>query len=385
MGFSSPLKLALFLPCLQQGGAERIILSLATHLDKNQFTTTIVLLSKTGDFVSLLPANLPIVDLQLGVVPKNTIQNIDWIRKLSLKLDEISPDIVLSTIGHANLLALLARKISREKYKVVIRETGILSKYLPEHGSSWYKKLIYRCLYPQADKIIVSGSSMGEDLQKYLNLNKEKLAIIPNFIDPESLLKQSGESIHYPHGVTVPPKNTPIITSLGRLSPEKGIADALYAMQIVLKTHSCRYQIIGAGKELKSLQELAKQLGIATAVDFLGFQSNPYPFIKGSTIFLLPSHHEGFPNSLLEAMALGIAPIITCFNDSAKEFVSPFDKEIMVKPKDHPGMANALLRLLDDVPLRSTIKEHVLQQSQRYTIKKVLLQYEELLLEGVSK
>src|SRR3989338_2284494 len=100
MTIQKKIKVGLLLPCLQQGGAERFMVYLARHLDREKFDPVLILFSKSGEFLRSLPSDLRVVDLGLGIIPKMLTDNWTWARRIAASLKEIRPDILLSTIGH---------------------------------------------------------------------------------------------------------------------------------------------------------------------------------------------------------------------------------------------------------------------------------------------
>ena len=130
-------------------------------------------------------------------------------------------------------------------------------------------------------------------------------------------------------------------------------------------------------KLVRSLEKLVKELNISSQVDFIGFKSNPYPYMHQADLFVLSSRYEGFPNVVLEAMACGI-PIVA--------FDSPGGiTEIIIDGIN--GFSACYLdieNLKDKILLASKTtfypKKIIQSIESRYSIKKILPKYEKILL-----
>ena len=112
-----------------------------------------------------------------------------------------------------------------------------------------------------------------------------------------------------------------IIVSMGREDVVKGYWHLLKIFSLVhRKLPDTKLLMIGKG-EFTAYRKLAEELGLADAVCFAGLQKNPYPYLKKGTLYLLTSYWEGFPNALVEAMAMGLPAVATdCMTGPAEIF-----------------------------------------------------------------
>ena len=148
-----------------------------------------------------------------------------------------------------------------------------------------------------------------------------------------------------------------VILSVGRLSHEKGHADLVRtaaALVAMPGTQDFRVVIVGDGPERQSLANLAARLGVEKQVVFAGFQRDTRPYYGMATIVAVPSHSEGSPNVVLEAMAAGL-PIAANRVGGIPEILEECVTGLLVEPRNPDAMAKALFRLLSDDELRGRL------------------------------
>ncbi|MFC1825838.1 glycosyltransferase, partial [Thermodesulfobacteriota bacterium] len=203
-----------------------------------------------------------------------------------------------------------------------------------------------------------------------------KIIPIYNPIEVERVTQRSHEKIEH----LWYDEKVPIIISIGRLTPQKGFSHLIKALAIVKKSGiSCRLVILGEGKENSNLRKLAKKLRINDSVAFLGFQRNPYKYLRYATIFVLSSLYEGFPNVLLEALALGVPSVATRCPTGPTEIITDGVDGILVPSADHIALADAIKQLLLDSNLRKQLREKGKKRVVEFRVEKIIRQYEEVI------
>jgi glycosyltransferase involved in cell wall biosynthesis len=149
-------------------------------------------------------------------------------------------------------------------------------------------------------------------------------------------------------------ENTRVILSIGRLSREKGHADLLRPYDLMQKTAlypvSLNLIVIGDGPELGRLKALAHQLGISHLVQFLGYREAARQYYAIADVFVLPSHSEGSPNVLLEAIEARV-PIVSAAVGGVPEMVTNEHHALPTERNDIAGLAKAITRVLNDPQL----------------------------------
>jgi glycosyltransferase involved in cell wall biosynthesis len=148
----------------------------------------------------------------------------------------------------------------------------------------------------------------------------------------------------------------PSLLFLGRIIPEKGVGDLLLAMPAVLeRVPECRLVIAGTG-DLQRYCELAVQLGIKHAVRFPGYLegAEKAELLRQATVFVLPSHIEAMPMSVLEAMSNGLPVVATTVGGIPQAIRHGVDG-LLFEPRDVVALADALMRLLSDEQWRRSM------------------------------
>ena len=148
-----------------------------------------------------------------------------------------------------------------------------------------------------------------------------------------------------------------VLLSVGRLSHEKGHADLIREFPEILRRNKdipLRLVLVGEGPERDRIEALCRQLGLTEAVTLTGQQDDVSPFYAIADVFVLPSHSEGSPNVLLEAMAAGV-PVVATAVGGIPEIVTSERDGLLVRKKDGQDLADAITRLLTDKALRERL------------------------------
>lgn len=147
----------------------------------------------------------------------------------------------------------------------------------------------------------------------------------------------------------------PLLGIVGRIESHKGHLDALRALAEVVKTHpNTKLWIVGDGAFEPEVRKFVEAQNLSGAVRFLGFRRDVRQVIQCFDIQIFPSHQEGTPNTLYEAMLAGL-PAVASTADGQGEILEHEKTALMFEPGDHGTMAKHLVRLLDDPALRARL------------------------------
>ncbi|VAW44887.1 Glycosyltransferase [hydrothermal vent metagenome] len=308
-------RIALLLPDLEMGGAQRVILMIAREFSKRGHRVELVLLSSTGPLLSDVSDSINVVDLsirkfglgQIGFLLYSVYRLARWLR-------ENSPDVLMSTITGANLVALLARKNAHVSTRIVIREAVTLKNI-----NSVLRLKAMRWLYPHADNIIALSSIIMAELVEKVGVSSSLVHCISNPVDADLVRKQALVQVDHPWLYDARLK---VVISVGRLVLQKDYGTLLRAVALLPKEFSYRLIVIGDGPERESLEKLSIELKIDDVVQFVGFDANPWRWMARADLFVLSSRWEGHPNVLLEALVLGIPVVATEYDSSVNKIFS---------------------------------------------------------------
>jgi glycosyltransferase involved in cell wall biosynthesis len=166
------------------------------------------------------------------------------------------------------------------------------------------------------------------------------------------------------------------------LSRQKRYDLLLRAVARVCEREPVSLWICGDGPERERLRTLAAHLNLEAAVRFLGFLDNPYPAMRRSDLFVMTSDHEGLPNALIEAQALGVAAVSTRCPYGPDEVIEDGVTGLLVPVGDVAAIAGAIASLLSQPDRRAEMGKAALGlMRRRFDGAKLTRRWEELLLD----
>lgn len=307
--------LLFLIPSLNGGGAERVIVTLLRHLNRNKFKLTLAVVDmRNAVFKGDLPDDVELIDLHCSRVRYA-------LPKICALIWERRPNVVFSTLGHLNLSLALLRPALPDDPRYLARETTIVSRGLQRYRLAWLWKVLYRKYYLNHDRVICQSKGMKDDLIKNFSIPKEKTLVINNPVDVGSIRLLALENLPVRHPMGNKEGSGVLhLVAAGRLNYEKGFDLAIRAIAS-LNDSAIHLTILGDGATRDSLEELGKELGVADKITFVGFQSNPYAWFSHADAFILSSRYEGFPNVVLEALACGTPVIATPAPGGTREII----------------------------------------------------------------
>ena len=308
---------AILIPHLRDGGAERLVSNLSFSLSEEKYEKYIVLFDvREIDYPyqgNLINLNTKAINNTLGKV-YNVIKRIYRLKKVKKKYNI---QITLSFLETANIINIFAQA----EDKVIISIRNFKSKSLKGFYGKLYKFIMKLFYNNRVDKIIAVSEEVKKDLIINFGIKKDKIKVIYNFYDLEKIQNLAKEEIEEKYKRIF---NNPVIINVGRLTKQKGQWHLIRAFKKVKeKITNIRLVILGQGELDGYLKKIVEELNLNKDVYFLGFLKNPFKFISKSTMFVFPSLFEGFPNALVEAMACGIPVISSDCKSGPREILAP--------------------------------------------------------------
>jgi len=356
--------LALFLPSLAGGGAERVVVDLATTLAAAGHRVELVLADRSGPFLSDVPASVPIVDLRAGRVAAALPALVRYLRGRR-------PHAMLATLEHANVVALLAARFA-PGVRVVVREANTAPLDLGSDGGrgrvvGW----LMRRLYPRAHRVVAVSEGVARAVRDGLGVPADNVVVIGNPVVTPRVLAGAGRAPAHPWFHDGGP---PVVLGVGRLEPQKGFDVLLRAFAAARGRRPCRLLILGEGGRRPELEALAVDLGVVDAVAMPGFDPDPFPALASAGAFVLSSAWEGLPNVLIQAMALDTPAVATDCPSGPAEVTDGGRLGWLVPVGDEPAMADAIVAALagDRRPMDATWRA-------RYAPETIAARYESVL------
>jgi glycosyltransferase involved in cell wall biosynthesis len=332
-------RLTLFLPTLDDGGAEHVMLQLGASFVARGLAVDLVVGVPGGPLEPRIPPGVRVVDL---AAPRTTRA----LPGLARYLARERPSALLSTLEHANVLAVWARALARSRTRLVLREANVLVPDAEMHGVRPYLlRALMRRFYPWASAIIAVSKSVAASLIDGLGLSPAQVRTIYNPIVTPDIASRAAEPLDDPWFALGAP---PVVLAVGRLAPEKDFATLLRAFARLRAARAARLVILGEGKERGALEALAHELGIGGEVRLPGFEPNPFRYMARAPVFALSSIYEGLPGALIQAMACGCRAISTDCPGGSREVLEDGALGPLVRPRDPAAMARGLAALLDE-------------------------------------
>ena len=303
-------KVALFVPSLRGGGAERVTVELANWLSDNGIVVDLIVCEAVGSYLNEVSSQVRLLNIGEQHVRRAIPYLIRYLRTNR-------PDTILSVQSHANITMIISRFLSLTKTPVVVSERN--STVVLEHGKfrflkNWLKKLCYR----NADRVVAVSEELSFDLIQKLKLHPSRVQTIYNPVNLSNISLKANEKISHPW---LNRSDTKIILSVGRLELQKDFALLIDAIKHLKPKLKCKLLILGEGRLRDELQTKISINKLDDTIELVGFKDNPFPWFAAADLFVLSSKHEGMPNALLQAIALGIPVVSTDCKTGPKEIL----------------------------------------------------------------
>ena len=340
-------RVALYLPSLRGGGAERVMLGIATGLADRGMSIDLVLVRAEGEYLNQVPEGVRLIDL-------NSHRTATSFLKLAGYLRRERPDALLTTLAHANVVALITKLLFGRRLRIIVRIENTFTEVFDNATIKQRQTLrVLKRLLPSADGIVAVSQGVADDLRAIVPAASHKVTAIPNPVVWPDHPQKARESVDHPWFNDEP---TPVILSAGRLTTVKDHATLLRAFAETLRSRPARLVILGVGPERENLLEMAERLEVSQYVDLPGFKINPFAYMSRAKVFVLSSLYEGFPNVLVQAMACGTPVVSTDCRSGPREILQDGKWGPLVPVSDWRRMSRAILETLDNpIPSDSLI------------------------------
>lgn len=361
-------KILLYSTIFSSGGAERFLLDLINNIDLKKFYITLVIARKNGtSYTKFLKKHRNIKYINLGF--SDTKDYLIY-KSLSKIIEQENPDICFSPGIFTNFILLDALKEIDYNGKIVVRESNYIS--LRNLDKDTCTKFLD---YNRCNKIVSLTKGMKKDISRY-GVKKFKITTINNIVDIDYIQKEANVFVDNKEFNQI--KNRKII-HVGRLEEQKNQKLLLDSFKLVLdKIEDVELIIIGKGSKEKELKDYVNKIGIKSKVHFLGFQDNPYYFIKNSDLLVLSSLYEGLPHTLLETMALKVPIISTNCKTDPRDIFKGNKYGYLVRNNNAKILSKKIISLLNDENKLMKKVEKAYQRVYEYDANNVVKSYEKL-------
>lgn len=356
---------------LSSGGAERATANLANHWASNGWQVTIVTLARQeSDFYRLHPG---VRRISLGVageskdVCRAAWNNLRRVRAVRAALRSTSPQVAVGMMTTANVLLAIAARgirglicIGSERSHPPMMPLDRLWHVLRQHS------------YGQLDAVVALTTEGAEWLRTHTN--SKRVVVIPNGI-PWPLPRQS-PVLSVDRFVA---GDRRLLLAVGRLDRVKGFDMLISAFSRIAHDHPCwDLVILGEGPLRGVLEAQILNLGLTERVLLPGRAGNVGDWYDRADLYVLSSRFEGFPNTLVEAMASGLPAVSFDCDTGPRDIVRHGLDGLLVSPEDLSGLATALGRLMRDDELRTGYSARAIEARERFSLGRIAAMWEQL-------
>lgn len=351
------MKLLFYINTLQSGGAERVMINLCNQFKEHGYDVMMINSFKSSWEYNTLNKKIPHIYLE-EQTPKNKIlKNIHRIKELRKIIKKEAPDAVISFMTEPNIRNILASIGQKNKTIISVRNN-------PESiYQGKINQILVRFLYCLANVCVFQNETAKQYFPKRV---QRKSLIIANQIDKsffEDFIRKEDNNI----------------VSVGRLVKQKNQKLLIKAFDLIKDKTNLNVKIFGDGDEKKELQQLVQDLALEDRVFFMGNVHDIKDSIKNSKIYIMTSEYEGMPNSLIEAMTLGIPVISTNFKGGgAKELINNGENGFLTSYSEEE-IATKILELDNSEMLREKFRMNAKKKVEVFKPENIFKDWEKVL------
>lgn len=309
------------------GGAERMTLTIGKMLPREKFEVKFVVIGRLRNIYNIMPEGY-----EADCIPVFNKYAFSTLR-IWWKIIREKPDFIFTSQVAYNPRVIIAAKLAG--CKVIARSSGMLSNY-PKA-----KFLKVRLTYPYADLLVAQQDDMREEMIRLLNVEPQKVRTIHNPLDCQHIDSLSSAPSPYLE------KGHVNFVQAARVNHSKAQDIGIKAFAIVQKNiPKAHFYVVGGYDEkseyYKSLCKLVAALHLQDNIHFVGYDKNPFRWVKNADCFVFPSRAEGLPNALIEASYLGVPCVATRCLNIIDEIIKNGKNGYVVEVDDMECLAQAM-------------------------------------------
>ena len=359
------------LPSLHGGGAERAAVILLNGLAQRGHDVVLFLFQKEGAYFDQLASDVRVVVGSMG-----RLTRVSSLRRFLIREPQ---DVVVSFLSHFTTFG--AARASGTGAKYVISQQTPMSAFLEDRDYHWRRPVqrrvftaVARTIYPRVDAVAATSQGVADDLVRVFGVPRERISVIPNPVDVESVEHSALEPLD---GV-VAVDDVPTIVTAGRLAHAKNLPLLIDSLEQLAQRLTFRAWVLGRGELEADLRARLARSPIADRISLLGFQANPWKFMARGDVFLLTSRYEGFGNVLIEAMASGL-PVVATASYGTRDIVEHNLTGLLVEEHEPQAVAAAVERVLTDHDMRARLAKAARASAHKFAVPGVVDRFEALM------
>ena len=413
---SAPAKLLLLIPNLGLGGAQRVFHDHSEALAEHYAVTEAVFNTEGGN---RYPSGNDLISLDVaggGGLIRKSVHFARRVERLGALKRKLGVDVCVSHLEGADYVNLLSK--GREKVVLCVHGSKAHDDNISGPVGWLRKRVLIPALYNRADKIVTVSRDIKRELIAHFGIKAEKVVTINNFFEVGRIAAASKEPLTDLELSLY--AGAPVLVTSGRLTRQKNLEPLLGCVAALLRRRPVKLVFVGDGELRADLAQRARELQLRVYqagsapmamtpdydVYFLGYQSNPFKYIRPAALFVFPSAWEGFPMALGEAMSCGVPVVTTDCPTGPREMLAPNtaspESPLRQVEKTEFGLlmpmlnrsatladdqrvwVDALDNLLGDAAERQRLGRQAAQRMLDFTPEKIMGQWQALLEEVMA-
>ena len=340
--------IAFYIGSLNRGGAERVFVNLASYfLSIGYKVTMITQYIREDEYELPTGADRVVSDLSPEECKGRVYNFFARIIKLHRVIRQTDADLLMTTIGKANFMAITCAAFVKTRVVVSVVADP------PLEYPTFAMKFLFNTLFGEADGIIMQTDDQRNHLRPGL---RNEAVIMPNSVSP-AFVKDHFEGTRN--------KN---IYMVGRMDDNKNQAMAISSFAKA-SDPADGYKLIlaGDGPDREKLEALTDELGVKDRVEFTGVVSDIPDRLYDCAAFMLTSDTEGMPNTLLEAMSLGVPCISTdCPCGGPKQIIKDGVNGLLIPVRDEDALSSAMKKIMKDPSFAGKLGDAAYESMKEY-------------------
>ena len=411
--------IAMIIPSLVGGGAERSVLTLAVGLGNRGHRVDIVLFSPMVEYCLELPGSVRLFTVQDRPSPEGTRLEDEamtvisgttpvWrvlvllvglvlkavggsrlsrtslsmmryimcrkhprrrVLRLTRYFDMHSPGIVFANLPKAEIVSFVSGELAKCNPPVV-PTLRMSERYFRERRGWRARRERRKRLLERSPHIVTVSNGVAKEYSATLDICSDRITPIYNPVVTPHIARDAREEPDHPWLVDGGPD---VILGAGRLDRQKDFGTLIESFRQVAAQRPCRLVILGKGPMLQELEDLALALGVSRDVSLPGWSSNPFAIMARARLFVLSSRYEGLPGVLIQALASGCPAVATDCPSGPAEILE--DPNLLAPVGDSRALAQVMLRALAE----PVDREAVQARASRFSEEHCLDEYERLI------
>lgn len=359
------MKILTFLHSFEPGGVERVALRLASFWQKQGLDAPVFVGRPDGAGRIAETESLRLICPATPGMSTAWIETIWMIATLPRAIRREQPD-VLFCAGNSYSVVAVAMKLllGPECPPIVAKISNDLDRRDMPLPARWFYHLWLRIQAPFLDQIVAMEEAMKPEITRCMAIPKDRIAVIADPAISECEIRRLARL----RKNIVKQRSGRRFVAVGRLTRQKNIPMMLRAFAKG-SISGDRLTLVGDGSQRKSLEALARSLGLEDSVEFAGHVDDVAPLLAQADFYVMSSHYEGVPAVLIEALAAGLPIITTHCSNAISAMLDGGRLGRIIAPSDEQGMAQAIRFAAPDFHLdadrEARAKQFTLEKSGR--------------------